>query len=701
MNTTNVEQENIKEGGALATPLRRIFLRAPLFLPLLAVVGILVGAWGFTLAVFAVLAAAVLKLWRIGVAVLLCAALAYLQQERQQQAASALQEYLRTHEVVELQGTIVRELNKGCVLDTGWGGVRVVVRGDDVSWKQGDYVRLVAERGRTRIPPVPGMFDSARWMQQQGLAADLRLVRGEYKGHPFSWAAICGAAASVRDSLAQRVMPPGTEADARRQVLCALVLGDKSRAEDETMLDFRKGGCLHAFAVSGLHVGLLAGILWCMLKLCRVSMPVSRVVVLVVCALYVVMTGFSVPAIRAYMMMAVVLVGGMLQRRVSLLNTWSLVALLILLPQPYQIYNAGFQLSFVVYAAICVGARLALREKPWFGPDDYIPYRIRTLGERRLSAFELALRGAVLISLWAWLVSLPITIAQFHTLNTHSFLTNILISPLLPLVMSSGLAAMLLGAVPLLGAAVTQLALYCAQALISVVAFCGALPAAYLPAQIPQSVERMAILSVGYGASVCQMGNGGLLIANGNEQTARFNIEPALFHSGYTPVALLMPRPSARRAELAAVLAGTWPKLQVLDAAELTGKTTLSTPAGVFTIYAPPLDLPRTPLDNAAPIVAWQRNKDRVLYVGDASLLTFESIPAAERRADILILGRNKRMPLAETATIRAIGASRIVLLPSVGDFSPDEESLSPAEVRRVPLEPAMYYCEEATSSAY
>ena len=693
------EQGLLNGKGVLSSALRRVFLRAPLFLPLLGVVGVLVGGWWLILSVLALLSSAVLGLWRIGTAVLLCGILAYLQQDRQQHATTQLQEYLHVHELVELQGTVVRELNNGCVLDTGWGGVRVVVRGDEVSWKQGDYVRVVAEKGRSQTPPVQGMFDASRWMQQQGLAADLRLARGEYVGHPFSWAAVCGAAAAVRDSLASRVMPPGTEADARRQVLCALVLGDKSRADDETMLDFRKGGCLHAFAVSGLHVGLLAGLLWWILRSCRVGMPVSRVVVLVVCALYVVLTGFSVPAIRAFAMMAVVLVGSMLQRRVSLLNTWSFVALLILLPQPYQLFNAGFQLSFVVYAAICAGARLALREKPWFGPDDYIPHRIRTVGERRLSAFELTLRGTILVSLWAWLVSLPITIAQFHTLNPHSFLTNILISPLLPVVMATGIAAMFLGSVPLLGAAATQLALYAAQALISVVAWCGALPAAYLPAQMPQPPERMAILSTGYGGSACQLGNGGLLIATGNEKTARFNVEPALFHSGYTPSALLLPRPSAHRAEFAAVLSASWPHMSVLDAPALPGKTILSTPAGIFTIYAPPADLPRKPMDNATPIVAWQRKHDRVLYVGDASLLTFESIPAEERHADIVILGRNKRMPLEETATLRSIGASRIILLPSAGAVVPDAQSLSPADVVRIPTSPSIYFCDEPAAS--
>lgn len=680
---------------ALGAVLRRLFLRAPVFLPLLTVVGALLSSWFWSLSVLAVLLAVGLRLWRIGLACLLCGALAWLQQEYQQGTTADLQAQLATHDVVEVSGTVVRELRNGCIINADHSGARIVVRGDNATWRQGSRVLLKAEASTPRPALVHGMFDAARWMKQQGIAADLQLVKGEYQGmSPFSWASVCGVASAVRESLAQRIMPPGTEEDARRQVLCALVLGDKSRAEEETMLDFRRGGCLHAFAVSGLHVGLLAGILWFILRKCRVGVQVSRVIVLVVCGGYVVMTGFSVPAVRAFMMMALVLIGNMLHRRVSLLNIWSLVAMLILLMQPYQIYNAGFQLSFVVYAAICAGARLALRETPWFGPDDYIPYRIRTVGERRFSAFELAVRGTVIISLWAWLVSLPITMAQFHTLNAHSFITNILITPMLPLVMSSGLAAMILGSVPWLGPMLTQLALYSAQSLISLVALCGGLPAAYLPAQIPQPTERIALLSTGYGESACQLGNGGLLIASGNGQTARFNVEPAIFHSGFTPSALLLPRPLARRAEMAAVLTATWPQLLVLDADKLAGKTTLQTSAGSFCIYAPPADLPRKPMDNVAPIVAWQRAQSRVLYVGDASLLSFENLPESERRADVLILGMNQRMPVADAELILATGASTIILLPSASKLFPDTQVLAPAEVLRMPVRPSIHYLD-------
>ncbi len=679
----------------LALLLRRIFQRVPLGLPLCAVVGALLGGLFLVLPIVALLVAAGLRLWRIGVATVLCAVLALVQQERLQYQSSRFSDFIQTKEVVHLEGTIVRCLNKGYIIDEATHNVRVVVRGDAASRRQGDYIQFSAEKSHVSQAAVPGMFDATRRMQQQGIAADLRWVEGSFIARPFSWAYVCGVASAVRESLADRLMPPGTESDARRQVLCALVLGDKTRAEDETMADFRKGGCLHAFAVSGLHVGLLGGILWGLLRLCRVSKSISRWLVLLIIGLYVVMTGFAVPAVRAYMMMAIVLFGAILRRRVSLFNTWCFVALLILLPQPYQIWNAGFQLSFVVYAAICAGVAISLRESPWFGPDSYIPYRIRTTAEHRYSRFELALRGIIIVSLWAWLVSLPITMSQFHAFNAYSFVTNILISPLLPVVMAAGLAAILSAGIPILGGVATQAALAVSGWLISIVSLCGDLPAAYLPMQMPRTQDEFAIISAGYGESACQLGNGGLLIATGNENTARFHIEPAVFHSGFTPAVLLLPKPSSRRLELSRALSVTWPHLQVIDAASLQADSCvkLQTTAGAFVIYAPPANLPHKPMDNAAPIVLWHRTDGkRILYVGDASIITFEHVPAEARAADILVLGHNKRMPLTDAELIRETGASQVIWLPSAVDSPLSQQQIQSAESERISSTPGVYF---------
>ncbi|MBR2145425.1 MAG: ComEC/Rec2 family competence protein, partial [Akkermansia sp.] len=233
---------------------------------------------------------------------------------------------MELQEVVELRATVERCLSRGCVLSTGWNGVRVQLRGE-MPFTPGDVVRVRAAWREAEPPPVRGVFHAADWRHGQGIAASLDYLEGEKLGKPLSFRTVQHWGLRIRESLARRLMPPGTETDAARQVLCALVLGDKSGAESETLEGFRNGGCLHAFAVSGLHVGLVSGILWFLLKLLRVRPVVIRPMLLVSVGVYVLMTGCAVPAIRAYIMLAVLLAGYMLQRRVNLLNTWSFAAL--------------------------------------------------------------------------------------------------------------------------------------------------------------------------------------------------------------------------------------------------------------------------------------------------------------------------------------------------------------------------------------
>lgn len=692
MQLSTADRSGTRPCRFLLNTLRVTVDRAPLFLPLCAVAGVIAGCWFFLLPVLAVALCGVLRRYRVCSAVVLCAVLAGVQVYRRHESDSAFNIRLQEQGILRISGTVVRELTRGCVVDTGLNGVRVAVRGE-VPWKLGDTVTLTAENAETPPPLTLGMFDVQRWMQGQGIAANLRLIDGERTGHPFSWAAVCGAADAVRSYLTQTVMPTGTESDARRQVLCALVLGDKSRAEEDTMSVFRRGGCLHAFAVSGLHVGLVTAMLWGLLRLLRIPPARTYLPVLLLAGVYVIITGFAVPAIRAYLMTALVLGGRILRRQVSLLNVWSAVALLILMVEPHQLFNAGFQLSFVVYAAICIGVRICLREKAWFGPDDYLPYRLRTNTELRYSAFERGVRGAALVALWAWVVSLPITFTQFHTFNIFSFMTNFVITPILPIAMGTGMVSMLAGGIPVVGEFLLTVALKCCGLFLAVVEFCGDMPQAYLPAQMPRLAQEYAVISAGYGYSACQLGNPGLLIAGGSDKNALFSYEPALFHSGYRPAALLLPVPSAGRMGVGEVFRRSQPQLRVLDAVELpVGRSSFHTPAGEYILYTPPASLPRRPMANATPVVVWRTPQGSVMYVGDASVLTFENIPEAERRADVLILGCNPRTPVADPELIRQTGAGAVILLPSAAKSALPDAALAPARVIRMPEEPFLYH---------
>ncbi len=639
--------------------LRRFVQGAPLFLPLVAAGGAVPGGWWYVISLAALAVALVCRLWRIGACVLLCALVAGLHSVLLEKRTEQFCDTAAMHDVVELQGTVERELRRGCVLSTGWNGVRVVLRGK-MPYTPGDVVWVRAQWQEPRPAAVKGVFDASTWMQGQGIAASLDYIDGKKLGKPLSLRTMQHWGLRIRERLAGILMPPGTEHDPARQVLCALVLGDKSGAETETMEGFRNGGCLHAFAVSGLHVGLVSAIFWALFRQLRVRPVVVRPLLLVMVGVYVLMTGCAVPAIRAYLMLAVLLLGYILQRRVSMLNTWSFAALLILLVDPSQLYNAGFILSFGVYAAICLALKVCLEEKAWFGPDDYIPISLRTRWEMRWSNLELGVRGAIIVSLSAWLVSVPITLCFFHTVNSSSFLTNIAITPVLPVVMFCGLLHLCLAGIPWVGVLTGWAAQKSAALLLAVVAWFGELPYAYLPAQEPAALHSLLVQGTGYGSSFTMLGNHGLLIDCGNESTAEMKTLPTLFHAGFTPAALLVTSPRVSAGGGAAVLQRMWPEMRVIHANDVPQEgCVFETQAGRFTILPSPASLPRKKATDYHPIVLWDSPAGRVQYVGHASYATYASLP--ETAADVLILGHHPQMPVHASD---AGEGSRVIFLP-------------------------------------
>lgn len=643
---------------------RHLILRAPLFMPLLGVVGCLLGGQWWSLTVIALFVSHLARARRIILCTLLCVGIGWVQEHRQEHNHSNLRQQLQEKGYVYLEGTIERKLSRGCILDTGFNGVRVALRGD-IPWKTGDRIAAYAEPQPYYPAPIKGMFDTKTWLHSQGLAANLRVQQAEYLEPSFGWLRIKGVAESVRAQLVRTLMPPGKEDDPRRQVLCSLTLGDKSEAEQSVINVFKRGGCLHAFAVSGLHVGIVSGLFYLLAFRLRLSPRTQALLVLILVGLYVMVTGLAVPALRAYVMVALVLIGRELRRRVDMVNIWSLPALLILLIEPWQLGNAGFVLSFAVYAAIGIGVRVCMNVRPWLQPDSYLPRRLYTVWDDRLCKFDYILRGSVIVSFSAWLVSLPITAAFFYTVTPYSFLTNIAISPLLPLVMGSGLLASLLGGVPLIGAAVQWVALKCSSLLIAVVSFFSSLPMSYMPI-VPQAVAGQGMVChLGYGECFAVLGNPGLVVGTGSAASARFSTEPSLFFSGYRPAALLKIYSGDKWDKAAAVLKESWPQMQLLSINDQV--LHISTEAGAYEVFPPPPDLSRSLAENHCPIVRWHRaDGTKVLYVGGASALTWEQLPAESKRADILIVGRNDDMPPELKQLLAESGAVRCILLPDV-----------------------------------
>lgn len=653
--------------------LRRLLLRAPLLLPLIAVTGGILGSWWWSLAALAFLAASVLRLWRISAAVALFGMLAWLHGYALQQSRARIDKQIEQNDLVVLQGTVEKTLRKGFVLGNGFCELSVLVRGEN-DLSVGDKVKVLAEPTVAQGVSIPGLFHAENWKRGLGIAAECHLVRIEERSRPFSLHTLRAWGLAVRESLANSLMPAGTEAEAGRQILCALVLGARERAEEEVLDDFRRGGCLHAFAVSGLHVGLFSAILLGLLRLCRSGPGVSRWLVLAGVGAYVLMTGASVPALRAYLLLAVMLGALILRRRFQPLNTWCFAALFVLLITPHQLFNAGFQLSFAVYGALCIGLHICMKESPWFSPDSYIPLRLLNRWERAYRNLDFWLRGVVIVSLSAWIVATPITILCFHTFNTWSVLTNIAITPILPVVMCCGLLHLALGWIPWLGLLTDWLAVKSAGILLAVVSFFGSWPSAWLPATAPAGQQDILVVGCGFGRFFTVLGNPGVLINPGNAANVQFRTYPTLFHCGFSPAVILQTRPGENHAQGAEQLHAHFPESNLVRVNELKPRgMSVRTGSGIYTFYPPSATFPRRTADNRLPIIRWQGEDGmRVLYVGNAPAEILHRMPTEDRRADVLILGKNDVYPLSEEDVV-SCGARCVIVLPGVSCKKPPE----------------------------
>ncbi len=135
-----------------------------------------------------------------------------------------------------------------------------------------------------------------------------------------------------------------------RALVKGVIFGDKGEIDEEVKSEFNENGTGHILAVSGLHIGFLFSLLWMLTKKRR-TFSVSLGIVLIL-FLYGEMTMWSPSTVRAFIVMTVSLLSTRLRRRADLLTSVSMAAWVLLLSNPYQLFNTGFQMSFAAMLGI-------------------------------------------------------------------------------------------------------------------------------------------------------------------------------------------------------------------------------------------------------------------------------------------------------------------------------------------------------------
>ena len=138
------------------------------------------------------------------------------------------------------------------------------------------------------------------------------------------------------------------------RLLWAMTLGWKTAFTGDIAEPFLRAGTMHMFAVDGLRIALVSGLIVTLLRVLRLSRAWCGAVAIPAIWFYTAATGWEASAIRASVMMTIVLGGWALKRPGDLLNSLAAAALIILLADPRQLLEASFQLSFFVMLVIAL-----------------------------------------------------------------------------------------------------------------------------------------------------------------------------------------------------------------------------------------------------------------------------------------------------------------------------------------------------------
>jgi competence protein ComEC len=281
---------------------------------------------------------------------------------------------------------------------------------------------------------TPGGFDAREfYYRQSGALGRLEIREGdkfailsERSGH-----ALIAFARRLRGELETALLlgiPKADEPYAR--LIAAMTLGARENSPEELEELFRISGTLHLFAVSGMHVGVVAGLLLAVALFIRLPRHYAVLVVIPCVLFYAVLTGLSPSAVRAAVMLSAFLAAYALREKPSLLNSLGFAGLVILLADSQQFFLPGFQLSFLVvfFIALLTSGLHRWIAKPFLA-DPFIPASLLSARRLLLDKATGVLAASIAISLSSWLGSAGLLAWHFQSISLVAIVANVFMVP--------------------------------------------------------------------------------------------------------------------------------------------------------------------------------------------------------------------------------------------------------------------------------
>ncbi len=282
---------------------------------------------------------------------------------------------------------------------------------------RGAILRATVRVLEPRRAEVEGEFDERRWLRRQGIHVVLRATAWSQIGRRGG---ITGVGDDVRDRV-ERAVSRGTSG-VRRAIVLGVVLGEDEGLPERVQDEFRASGLYHLLAVSGQNVVFIAGGIYGLAWLLRLSRAGRELAVLAAIGGYVLAVGWQPSVVRAGVAGALASLAWLAARPRDRWHFLALGALVLLAWTPTSILEPGFQLSFAAVAAIFVAVPRA----------------------RQIAAgypLPQGLADAVAVALVCGLATAPIVLLHFGQAPVYTVPANVTAFVAAPLVLGLGLLA--------------------------------------------------------------------------------------------------------------------------------------------------------------------------------------------------------------------------------------------------------------------
>ncbi len=310
----------------------------------------------------------------------------------------------------------------------------------------GDEILVSCIEKEVSAPKNPGEFSFKRFLAYQNIHQQAFLKAEDYtllkEGKETE---LLRFVYRIRDLLLD-ILNKNIDQKTERGVAGALLFGFKDELDNDVVDAFARTGTLHVLAVSGMHVAILyfvVSFLFKPLQKKKYGAWLSAFFTLILIWFYSLLSGMAPSIIRASVMFTIIILGKLLRDDISIYNNLFTSACFLLCYDPYYLFDAGFQLSYLaVIGIVYFQPKIApvLLFKSWLGKE------IWTL---------------ITVSVAAQIATVPISLYYFNQFPNFFILSNLLIIPTTTLIMYAGILLIVISkitaAAAVLGYGITQL----------------------------------------------------------------------------------------------------------------------------------------------------------------------------------------------------------------------------------------------------